>query len=203
MKWDGGKRKPQWKPFTSEDEKSLYSFIKATGGGLVTLSEEEAGDSKKVFHQIQKSASLPDLVEQPNSEGENKIPSEDTLRAGILGFGRVQFPDNNNPSLYLRIPWKHKTLDGLSSHPQALIYFIENVWRLPRPKLLISVTGGALDFDMNPHKEEVLQQLMETARRTNAWLVTGGSRAGIMKYVGTFSKNKRMSIVEDSLLLTH
>eukprot|EP00292_Cryptomonas_paramecium_P011106 CAMPEP_0113701736 /NCGR_PEP_ID=MMETSP0038_2-20120614/24757_1 /TAXON_ID=2898 /ORGANISM="Cryptomonas paramecium" /LENGTH=324 /DNA_ID=CAMNT_0000625695 /DNA_START=331 /DNA_END=1302 /DNA_ORIENTATION=- /assembly_acc=CAM_ASM_000170 len=37
---------------------------------------------------------------------------------------------------------------------------------------------------MNPHNEEVLQQLMETARRTNAWLVTGGSRAGIMKYVG-------------------
>ena len=64
----------------------------------------------------------------------------------------------------------------------ALLYFVENVWKLPRPRLLISITGGATNFEMNA--ESILYQLMATARLTNAWLVTGGSNAGIMKYVG-------------------
>lgn len=106
----------------------------------------------------------------------------------ILGSSRISFPECSTPSF--RVPWKIKDASEsrqeiVSTHPQALIYFIENVWKLPRPRLLISIAGGAADFPMDPHKEAVLEQLMDTARRTNAWLVTGGSRAGIMKYVGT------------------
>lgn len=187
LKWDGGKRKPQWKPFSSADENALFSFVKATGGGRVKLIEQEGTDRRRIFHQLERSFSSPDKDEPIDSSGkevEAKIQNEIKPKSGILGYGRIEFPDSNHPSLYVRVPWRHKNLDGLSSHPQALMYFIENVWLLPRPRLLISVTGGALDFSMNPHKEDVLQQLMETARRTNAWLVTGGSRAGIMKYVG-------------------
>jgi transient receptor potential cation channel subfamily M protein 2 len=64
------------------------------------------------------------------------------------------------------------------------LYYVENVWELPRPKLLISVTGGAQDFALSRAKENVLYKLMEAARQTDAWIVTGGTDAGIMKYVG-------------------
>ncbi len=72
----------------------------------------------------------------------------------------------------------------LSATSMAALCYVESVWELPRPKLLISVTGGAQDFNMNRSKEDVLYKLMEAARKTNAWIITGGTDAGIMKYVG-------------------
>ena len=88
---------------------------------------------------------------------------------------------------YLRIPLKgdyscRGTIPSASA--MAALYYVENVWELPRPKLLISVTGGAQDFAMNRAKENVFYKLMEAARQTDAWIVTGGTDAGIMKHVG-------------------
>jgi transient receptor potential cation channel subfamily M member 2 len=50
---------------------------------------------------------------------------------------------------------------------------------------VISVTGGAKDFSMGDDREKVLFQLLETAQCSNGWIMTGGTDAGIMKYVGT------------------
>lgn len=53
------------------------------------------------------------------------------------------------------------------------------------PRLLISVTGGARDFELSPQLELVLKRgLRQAALITNAWIVTGGTDCGIMKYVG-------------------
>jgi hypothetical protein len=37
---------------------------------------------------------------------------------------------------------------------------------------------------MGDDREKVLFQLMETAQCSNGWIMTGGTDAGIMKYVG-------------------
>jgi hypothetical protein len=204
--WAQCKRKPQWIPFSSKDESSLRKFVRATGGGKgemdsafeISNSSRESALSdpieKRAFNQCDKSTVIFDsTLDTPNGTSDSpnleKINGREVTKPlNILGFGRIAFPECSTPSLYLRVPWKIKDASGseiVSTHPQALLYFIENVWKLPRPRLLISITGGAVDFPMDPHKEAVLEQLMDTARRTNAWLVTGGSRAGIMKYVGT------------------
>jgi hypothetical protein len=148
------------------------------------------------FNQTQKSTSqnVIDSKIHPASQegGGSRSIGEKKVAEGILGYGRILFPECSSPSLYLRVPWKRKDTSGpdiISTHPQALLYFMENVWKLPRPRLLISVTGGAIDFPMDPHKQAVLEQLLDTARRTNAWIVTGGSRAGIMKYVGKLNED--------------
>ena len=94
----------------------------------------------------------------------------------ILGSSRISFPECSTPSF--RVPWKIKDASEsrqeiVSTHPQALIYFIENVWKLPRPRLLISIAGGAADFPMDPHKEAVLEQLMD------AGIQRGGPTPGL------------------------
>jgi hypothetical protein len=61
---------------------------------------------------------------------------------------------------------------------------VETVWELPRPKFIVSVTGGAQHFTVSSELDQVLSDLMHFARRTEAWLTTGGTDNGIMKYFG-------------------
>jgi transient receptor potential cation channel subfamily M member 2 len=59
------------------------------------------------------------------------------------------------------------------------------IWKLPVPKLIISVTGGALDFRMDRALTNKFRVgLMRAAQSTGAWIVTGGTRTGVMKHVG-------------------
>ncbi|XP_060552910.1 transient receptor potential cation channel subfamily M member 2-like isoform X4 [Ruditapes philippinarum] len=58
-------------------------------------------------------------------------------------------------------------------------------WKLPIPKLLISVTGGAQRFDLNPRLKAVFKRgLINAATTTGAWIITGGTATGVMQFVG-------------------
>ena len=122
----------------------------------------------------------------------NGVPTLFPSDSKDLGFGRIEFEGQEGHLMpYVRIPWKGLNLIScketeLSAIAMAALCYVENVWELPRPKLLISITGGAQDFNMNRSKENVLYKLMETARKTSAWIITGGTEAGIMKYVGMY-----------------
>jgi transient receptor potential cation channel subfamily M protein 2 len=58
-------------------------------------------------------------------------------------------------------------------------------WALPRPKLILSVTGGAKNFTI-PHriKKAFKEGLVKAAASTGAWIITGGTNAGVMRLVG-------------------
>ena len=84
------------------------------------------------------------------------------------------------PKLYVRVPHGPE-------HANKLIYFVDTVWNLPRPKLLIGITGGATDFPCTTELENVLNELMVIARLNDAWIITGGTSCGIMKYIGNQS----------------
>ena len=190
--WAQCKRKPQWVPFTSTDEGSLRKFVRATGGGKgemdsafdISSTSRDNGLSdpieKRAFNQFDK-ASIGPEISLSNTDGTSntseRLNGPGTQKPlNILGFGRISFPECSTPSLYLRVPWKIKDASGseiVSTHPQALLYFIENVWKLPRPRLLISIAGGAADFPMDPHKEAVLEQLMD------AGIQRGGPTPGL------------------------
>ena len=54
--------------------------------------------------------------------------------------------------------------------------------RYELPRLLISVAGGAQNFELSKELESVLKRgLRKAAEATNAWVVTGGTDCGIMK----------------------
>lgn len=62
---------------------------------------------------------------------------------------------------------------------------LEHAWGLTQPNVLLTVTGGAQDFDLDADdKDELLQGLTDTAKSVGAWFTTGGTSAGIMKYMG-------------------
>jgi hypothetical protein len=142
------------------DRQEVHDFVHATGGGMGRFSNGHFRQSKPAKSEI------PELQ---------------------LAFGRIKFPHSEQPACYVKVPWKFPKAESeetISAHPQVLLHFVENVWKLSRPKLLISITGGALDFPLRG--DDVLHKLMEAARSTDAWLVTGGTNVGIMKYVGKF-----------------
>lgn len=72
----------------------------------------------------------------------------------------------------------------LSIFPQLKDLLVTR-WNLSPPRILISVTGGALSFDLPPKLEYMLKRgLAKAASSKSAWIIDGGTNSGVMKYVG-------------------
>ena len=64
-------------------------------------------------------------------------------------------------------------------------FFVEQSWKIPRPEVIITVTGGAAHFDLpQVDKDKIMRGMMEGTRHLRPWFITGGTHSGIMKYVG-------------------
>ena len=153
----------------------IEAFVRATGGGR---GKYEADPSK---HNKGDGSRPPVLYFQQSEK--SRMPEG----CPGLGYGRIKFlRSSGDPKPYIRVPWnpKHGDSTRLSTDPRLLLHFVETVWSLQRPKLLVSVTGGAMNFPVSADLELVLSDLMHFARRTNAWLTTGGTNAGIMGLLG-------------------
>ena len=73
--------------------------------------------------------------------------------------------------------------DRINMH--LLRYFVDRVWALPRPDVIISVTGGAANFKLaTDHKDKIMQGMFDGTRSLTPWFITGGTDAGIMRHVG-------------------
>jgi hypothetical protein len=56
---------------------------------------------------------------------------------------------------------------------QLVRYFVENVWKLERPDVIISVTGSADNFDLPPeHTAMLMRGMMEGTRKLQTWSVS-------------------------------
>ncbi|KAK7491216.1 hypothetical protein BaRGS_00017487, partial [Batillaria attramentaria] len=101
-----------------------------------------------------------------------EMPCDSFGEIHFCGFGS-QTP--NSP--YMRV-------DEVSDMEKVWTVLTE-YWCLPIPKLLISVTGGAKRFTMKPRLKNILKQgLVNAAVSTGAWIITGGTAAGVMEFVG-------------------
>ncbi|XP_078515240.1 transient receptor potential cation channel subfamily M member 2-like [Lissotriton helveticus] len=76
-----------------------------------------------------------------------------------------------------------RTSDNTS--PEFLYEMMIDQLQLRVPNLLISVTGGSRNFSMNPRLKDLFGKgLVKAAQSTEAWIITGGCHAGVMKLVG-------------------
>jgi len=96
--------------------------------------------------------------------------------------GRINFIAQGNPgdlAKFCVVPKEFPAGDFVQQ-------FFQNACGLARPKVLISVTGGAQDFTMLSSKLEQIfsRGLLRAAQNTTAWIVTGGLDSGVMKFVG-------------------
>jgi hypothetical protein len=98
---------------------------------------------------------------------------------------QVQLPDGK-PFLSARLRFK-RTCRKKSAHilqvpckkeedicnVPLVRYFVENVWKLERPDVIISVTGGADNFDLPPeHIAMLMRGMMEGTRKLKTWSVS-------------------------------
>ena len=80
---------------------------------------------------------------------------------------------------YIRVQNKTAPIDMIQ------YMYSEKGWNLPRPQLILSVTGGAKKFTIqNRTKNAFKRGLIKAAKSTGAWIITGGTNTGVMKLVG-------------------
>ena len=68
---------------------------------------------------------------------------------------------------------------------RRLVRLLELYWQLPKPELLVTVTGGAQDFTMPPELQLAFDRgMVSVATSAKAWIFTAGSDTGVMRLVG-------------------
>ncbi|XP_056610904.1 LOW QUALITY PROTEIN: transient receptor potential cation channel subfamily M member 2 [Triplophysa dalaica] len=78
--------------------------------------------------------------------------------------------------------------------PESLYELMTEHWKLRPPNLLISVTGGAKNFSIKSQlKDKFRRGLIKVAKTTGAWILTGGTHAGVMKHVGMAVRDYTLS----------
>ncbi|CAF4854401.1 unnamed protein product [Rotaria sp. Silwood1] len=107
-----------------------------------------------------------------------------TRNYGFMKFDENKLDATSRPSEYIRL--------SLETSAETVVKFMKQGWRLPKPDLIISVTGGAKNFDMSTRLKKIFQSgLVSAAITTNAWLITAGTNAGVVKEVGEALNNYR------------
>ncbi|XP_073710850.1 transient receptor potential cation channel subfamily M member 2 isoform X2 [Misgurnus anguillicaudatus] len=110
------------------------------------------------------------------------IREEPTDAYGDISFGGL----GQKLGKYVRI--------SSATPPEHLYQLMTEQWKLSLPNLLISVTGGAKNFGMKSQlKDKFRRGLIKVAQTTGAWILTGGTHAGVMKHVGMAVRDYTLS----------
>ncbi|KAL7870048.1 hypothetical protein AOLI_G00140360 [Acnodon oligacanthus] len=108
-------------------------------------------------------------------------------------FGEVEFAGvSKRHSYFLRLSW---------DTPPATAYTImTSQWGLPKPNLVLSVAGGVGRSKVKTWVREVLRQgLVRAAQSTGAWIVSGGLREGVGRFLGEAVRDHATAASSDSL----
>uniref|UniRef100_A0A3P9LM50 Transient receptor potential cation channel, subfamily M, member 2 n=1 Tax=Oryzias latipes TaxID=8090 RepID=A0A3P9LM50_ORYLA len=102
-------------------------------------------------------------------------------------FGEIQFDGlQQTTAKYARV--------SSDTSPEVLYGLLTEQWQLLPPNLLISVTGGAKNFNLKPRLRNMFHRgLIKVAQTTGAWIITGGTNAGVMKHVGQAVRDYSLS----------
>lgn len=86
--------------------------------------------------------------------------SELTDQYGYLKFDRNEVKCNTRLSQYIRLAYQ--------TDPYSVVKFLERAWNLPRPDLIISVTGGGRRCRMSAHLRKTFQRGLVLAASTTS-----------------------------------
>ncbi|KAK3595125.1 hypothetical protein CHS0354_002378 [Potamilus streckersoni] len=143
------------------DENELENFIKEKQRKCNTYAPKKDGNCQCGY----------------NKEWHEKV-DDHTQQFPYTSFGEIKFKENGKRySPYIRV------------NPKTDVKFLwtkmKEHWELNRPKLLISVTGGAKIRNLSQkHQLNFKKSLMNAATIKGAWIITGGTKTGVMKLVG-------------------
>uniref|UniRef100_A0A8C9F6G9 Transient receptor potential cation channel subfamily M member 8 n=1 Tax=Pavo cristatus TaxID=9049 RepID=A0A8C9F6G9_PAVCR len=100
-------------------------------------------------------------------------------------FGDVHFENIERRGKYIRL--------SCDTDPETLYDLMTQHWHLKTPNLVISVTGGAKNFALKPRMRKIFSRLIYIAQSKGAWIFTGGTHYGLMKYIGEVVRDNTIS----------
>jgi hypothetical protein len=105
---------------------------------------------------------------------------ECTRRESTDAYGTLTFPGyQSKRAKYIRVENETSPSDMIE-----YVYHAQN-WGLEKPKLILSVTGGAQKFNIPQRMRKAFKRgLIKAAVSTGAWIITGGTNTGVMRLVG-------------------
>ena len=120
-----------------------------------------------------------------SGESYDELPRDGALRSGSCRFSNSR----HEPSKWIEV-----TKDCLGGqHPSGGHPMVRAVreqmlstgrdgWGLEPPSVVISVTGAAASLKVNPKLEQIFRRgLRKAAAITRAWIITGGTKSGVME----------------------
>ncbi|CAF1207939.1 unnamed protein product [Rotaria sp. Silwood1] len=108
---------------------------------------------------------------------QNDPSDEITKQYGFIKFDENKLDATTRLSQYIRL--------SLNTNAETVVKFMQQGWGLTKPDLIISIVGGTTSFNMLPCLRKIFQSdLVAVAITTNAWLITAGTNAGVVKEVG-------------------
>lgn len=88
-------------------------------------------------------------------------------------------------SLHFFTYYKYIGLNQSTNVEEFLNDVIYGYWNINKPKLLLSVTGGAKKFSIDEEVRTAFKNdLMKVAKATDALIISGGTNYGVMRLVG-------------------
>ncbi|NWX44990.1 TRPM8 protein, partial [Steatornis caripensis] len=100
-------------------------------------------------------------------------------------FGDIQFENMGKKGKYIRL--------SCDTDSETLYDLMTQHWHLKTPNLVISVTGGAKNFALKPRMRKIFSRLIYIAQSKGAWIFTGGTHYGLMKYIGEVVRDNTIS----------
>ncbi|GAB0191830.1 transient receptor potential cation channel subfamily M member 8 [Grus japonensis] len=100
-------------------------------------------------------------------------------------FGDIQFENMGKRGKYIRL--------SCDTDTETLYDLMTQHWHLKTPNLVISVTGGAKNFALKPRMRKIFSRLIYIAQSKGAWIFTGGTHYGLMKYIGEVVRDNTIS----------
>ncbi|KAG8432564.1 hypothetical protein GDO86_016992 [Hymenochirus boettgeri] len=100
-------------------------------------------------------------------------------------FGEIQTENHGNRVKYIRL--------SRDTSPEILHELMTKYWQLTTPNLVISVTGGAKNFSLKPRIRKIISRLIYIAQFKGAWIFTGGTHHGLMKYIGKKVRDNKIN----------
>ncbi|XP_066486109.1 transient receptor potential cation channel subfamily M member 8 isoform X3 [Tiliqua scincoides] len=100
-------------------------------------------------------------------------------------FGDIEFENLGKRGKYIRL--------SCDTDSETLYDLMTQHWHLKTPNLIISVTGGAKNFALKPRMRKIVSRLIYIAQSKGAWIFTGGTHYGLMKYIGEVVRDNTIS----------
>ncbi|KYO36053.1 transient receptor potential cation channel subfamily M member 2 isoform X1 [Alligator mississippiensis] len=144
------------------------------------IESSQASDSGKMVCECgyPREQHLEDAIKASILLGKEWDPRNHVQEMPTDAFGEISFTGlGQKVGKYVRV--------SSDTPPRIIYHLMTQHWGLDPPNLLISVTGGAKNFNMKQRLKNIFRRgLVKVAQTTGAWIITGGSHAGVMKLVG-------------------